>query len=512
MPLPIILNPKTPPSLAYKVFKAEQVRYHEQAAAEALNISLFELMQRAGSGAFNYLLSRYPTVKKLLVLVGWGNNAGDGYILACLAQQHGLAVTLVCADIKRPLSGDALQAQELWLENGNPLHCWDEVDFTNADLIVDALLGTGLNGDMRPLTLSIVERVNQAAVQVMSLDLPSGLHADSGAPMPTAIKADSTVCFVALKSGLVTGIGKTYCGDLVLDDLGIAEEFTQLADSQAQLVSWASLTPLPARPNHANKGHFGRLLCIGGNRGMGGAIRLSAEAALRSGVGLVKVFCHEQSQWQVSTGRPEIMLNIDSGTSSLKSALDWCTCIVLGPGLGKDAWAQSQFNQVLAYLKNNTKTIIIDADGLNLLALQESQQSLPTNCVLTPHPGEAARLLSSTVKEVEHDRYAACQRIAQQYGGVTILKGAGTLISGVANKQLHVCADGNPGMATAGMGDVLSGVVAAMAVQGLDKFQAASYGVCLHAAAGDRVASMYGQRGMIASDLFEPLRALLNYQ
>ena len=494
------------------MFKAEQVRRHEPASAEAQNISLFELMQRAGSGAFNYLLTRYPQANKILVLVGWGNNAGDGYIVARLAQQHGLAVKLVCADVERSLTGDALQAQQLWLAGGNQLLSWDAVDFTDAELIVDALLGTGLIGDMRPLMLSIVEQVHQSAVQVMSLDIPSGLDADSGAPLPIAIKADSTVCFVALKPGLVTGIGKTYCGDLVLDELGIAESFSQLADPQAELISWTSLTPLAARPEHANKGHFGRLLCIGGNRGMGGAIRLSAEAALRSGVGLVKVFCHEQSQWQVATGRPEIMLNIDSGTSALKSALDWCTCIVLGPGLGTDAWAQSQFNQVLAYLKNNTKTIIIDADGLNLLALQESQQSLPTNCILTPHPGEAARLLGSTVKDVERDRYAACRRIAQQYGGVTILKGAGTLISGVANQHLYVCADGNPGMATAGMGDVLSGVVAAMAAQGVDNLNAANYAVCLHAAAGDRVASLYGQRGMIASDLFEPLRAILNYQ
>ena len=469
-------------------------------------------MQRAGRGAFSYLLSRYTQANNLLVLVGWGNNAGDGYILASLAQQHGLDVQLVCADLKRSLTGDALQAQQQWLQSGNQLLSWHEADFNTTDLIVDALLGTGLNGDMPPLMLSIVEQVNQSGIAVMSLDLPSGLHADTGTPLPIAIRADSTVCFVALKSGLVTGIGKTYCGELVLDDLGIAQEFTQLAQGQAQLVSWATLAPLSLRPNHANKGHFGRLLCIGGNRGMGGAIRMSAEAALRSGVGLVKVFCHEQSQWQVATGRPEIMLNIDSGTSALRSALEWCTCIVLGPGLGTDAWAQSQFNQVLAYLQNSNKPIVIDADGLNLVALNNiSNTSLP-NCIFTPHPGEAARLLKTSVKEIELDRYSACLRIAEQYGVVAILKGAGTLIGCAGHKQLQVCADGNPGMATAGMGDVLSGVVAAMAAQGLDKGDAANYAVCIHAAAGDRLASLYGQRGMIASDLFDPLRALLNYQ
>jgi hydroxyethylthiazole kinase-like uncharacterized protein yjeF len=519
VPLPIRINSKTPPSLAYKLYNAVQVRSQESAAAQAQNTSLFELMQRAGNAAFKHLLNRYPLAKKVIVLVGWGNNAGDGYILANLAQEHGLSVELACADPARVLTGNALQAQQLWLHKGHQLGSWEEVDLSAADVLVDALLGTGLTGAMRPLMQNIVEQVNQSEVPVLSLDLPSGLHADTGSPMPIAVKADSTVSFVALKTGLVTGMAKTYCGDLVLADLDIGQAFAELATSPAELVSWASLPQLAARHSHANKGNFGRLLCIGGNRGMGGAIRLSAEAALRSGVGLVKVFCHEESQWQVSTGRPEIMLNIDSGTCALKSALDWCTCIVLGPGLGTDGWAKSQFEQVMAYVQNSQKPLVIDADALNLLALKHALSAaihLP-RCFLTPHPGEAARLLGTTVAEIEQNRYVSCQRIADQYGVVAVLKGAGTLIGGSQTKgqtssSMHVCADGNPGMATAGMGDVLSGVIAAMAAQGLDKQLAATYGVCLHAAAGDRVASLYGQRGMIAGDLFEPLRTLLNYQ
>ncbi|WP_235594674.1 NAD(P)H-hydrate dehydratase [Paraglaciecola hydrolytica] len=493
---------------------AAQVREHEAAAAQAQNASLFDLMQRAGAGAFKHLLERYPLATKLIVLVGWGNNAGDGYILANLAHQHGLCVELACADPARILTGDALLAQQLCLQAGLQLVSWQQVDCSKADVLVDALLGTGLRGEIRPLMQNIIEHLNQVTVPILSLDLPSGLDADTGSPMPVAVKAASTVSFVALKPGLVTGIAKTYCGELVLDELGISHAFSQLATSSAELVSWASLAPLSVRDKHANKGHFGRLLCIGGNRGMGGAIRLSAEAALRSGVGLVKVFCHEQSQWQVSTGRPEIMLNIDSGTAALKAALDWCTCIVLGPGLGTDSWAQSQFEQVLCYVQLSQKPLLIDADGLNLLALKKAQSthlSLPM-CIVTPHPGEAARLLDTRVKDIEQNRYRACQDIAQQYGVVVVLKGAGTVIGSSQTNEVQVCADGNPGMATAGMGDVLSGVIAAMIAQGLVAQLAATYGVCLHAAAGDRVASIYGQRGMIAGDLFEPLRTLLNYQ
>ena len=512
MPLPILFNPKTPPSLAYKVYRAEQVRQHEPAAARLCNLSLFTLMQRAGIAASRYLQRYYPVAHNIVVVVGWGNNGGDGYILACEAQKQGLNVSVVCADPKRELSGDALRAQQLWLDAGNPLLHWQNADFSAADVVVDALLGNGLSGEIRAPMQQLIACLNDCSAPILSLDLPSGLHADTGQAMPVAVKAHSTITFVAIKPGLVTGQGKTYCGQLALDDLGIAQAFAQCANAQAELIAWQALPALLARQEHANKGHFGRLLCIGGNVGMGGAIRLSAEAALRCGTGLVKVFCHEQSRWQVSHGRPEIMLNHDSGIQALKAALDWCSHVVMGPGLGTDSWAQSLVKQVLAYLKRNPKFALIDADGLNILAQSHDSKGMLKQCVLTPHPGEAARLLNTTVSEIERDRYQACQQIAQQYAAVVVLKGAGTLVASHAAHTLQVCADGNPGMATAGMGDVLSGVIAGLAAQGLDAPSAADYGVCLHAAAGDRVASLYGQRGMMASDLFEPLRTLVNYR
>lgn len=469
-------------------------------------------MQRAGLAACRYLQRYYPLAHNIVVVVGWGNNGGDGYILASEAQKQGLKVSLVCADPARELSGDALRAQQLWLNAGNQLLHWQDFDLSSADLLVDALLGNGLSGEIRAPMQQLITRLNDCSVPILSLDLPSGLHADTGQGMPVAVKAHSTLTFVAIKPGLVTGQGKSYCGQLALDDLGIAQAFAQCANPQAQLIAWQALPPLAARQEHANKGHFGRLLCIGGNVGMGGAIRLSAEAALRCGAGLVKVFCHEQSRWQVSNGRPEIMLNHDSGIQALKAALDWCSHLVIGPGLGTDSWAQSLFKQVLAYLNSSEKFVLIDADGLNILAQSHDIKGMLKQCVLTPHPGEAARLLGTTVSEIERDRYAACQQLALQYSAVTVLKGAGSLVANKDVQTLQVCAEGNPGMATAGMGDVLSGVIAGLAAQGLDSPTAAAYGVCLHAAAGDRVASLYGQRGMMASDVFGPLRTLVNYR
>lgn len=518
MTLPLQLNKnvieKTPASLAYKLFCAEQVRRHELSAAAAENCGAFALMQRAGTAAMRCIQSYYPMAEKILVLVGGGNNAGDGYIVASLARQQGLNVILASADPRATLSPDAFKAQQLWLQHGGLVLSWQEVDFSEYELLVDALLGTGLQGSIRPFMQDVIQQLNLSEVPVLSIDLPSGMHADTGVPLPIAVEAQRTITFVAIKPGLVTGIGKHYCGHLVVDELAIGEAFSALATAQAQLLSWSTLAKLAQRHKHANKGNFGRLLCFGGNKGMAGAISLSAQAALRSGVGLVKVFCHEHSQPLVATSLRELMLITDTGIAAIKSALDWSSCVVLGPGLGTDEWAQSVFAHLMAYLSHSPKPIIIDADGLNLLAgwwEAKKRINLP-HCVLTPHPGEAARLLGLTVAEIEQDRYAACRAIALRYGAVCILKGAGTIICQPNETSLaYVCADGNPGMATAGMGDVLSGVVAAMLAQGMSALDAAIYGVCLHAAAGDRVASEYGPRGMIASDMFKPLRALLNY-
>jgi hydroxyethylthiazole kinase-like uncharacterized protein yjeF len=506
---------QTPASLAYKLVSAEQVRQHELTAAASLECTSFALMQRAGTAVLRCIQSYYPLAEKILVLVGGGNNAGDGYIVASLARQHGLNVILASADLTGNLSVDASKAQQLWLQRGGLVLSWQDVDFSEFDLLVDALLGTGLQGAIRPFMQDVIQQINLSTVPVVSIDLPSGLHADTGAPLPIAVEAERTVTFVAIKPGLVTGIGKHFCGHLLLDELTIGKPFFALASAQAQLISWTTLTRLADRQNHANKGKFGRLVCFGGNKGMAGAVCLSALAALRSGVGLVKVFCHEHSQTVVAISQPEIMLHIETGIAAINSALDWSTCLVLGPGLGTDAWAQSLFEHILAYLQHTEKPIIIDADGLNLLAKRfEAKHVIDLrHCVLTPHPGEAARLLGVTVREIEQDRYAACQAIATRYNAVCVLKGAGTIICQPNSHELcYVCADGNPGMATAGMGDVLSGVIGAMLGQGLSATDATTYGVCLHAAAGDRIASKYGQRGMIASDLFQALRVLLNYR
>jgi hydroxyethylthiazole kinase-like uncharacterized protein yjeF len=494
---------------------SEQVRTTEPKAAQIAGCTMFELMQRAGEAAFKVLKQKWPKVQNILVVAGNGNNAGDGYVLAKLAKQQGFNVVVICEQPKRELAGDAKQAQLGWQKLGGETQQFTELDYTQFDVIVDALLGTGVTGEVKPAFQAVIQQINQTDIPVLSIDLPSGMFANTGQALPICVNANVTITFIATKPGLVSGIGKEFCGKLMFDDLGVGKEFFGIARSEAQLVNWPMLQPLQTRPVHGHKGSFGKLLCIGGNQGMAGAIRLSAESALRCGVGLVKVYCHESSSMGISAGRPEIMLS----HKELEAALDWCSCIIVGPGLGQDDWAHQQFSSLFAYLKHHPKPMVIDADGLNLLApmrddadMQNILARLPA-LVLTPHPGEASRLLNCNIAKIESVRYESSQHIAQTYQSICVLKGAGTIIQRHGSHQEHqcfICKGGNPGMATAGMGDLLTGVIGAFLAQGFTSQKAAVYGVCAHAEAGDRVAIQYGQRGMIASDLLQPLRAIVN--
>jgi ADP-dependent NAD(P)H-hydrate dehydratase / NAD(P)H-hydrate epimerase len=491
------------PSLAYKVFTAQQVRDNEPQAAQAAGCNMYELMERAGAEAFTVLQNNWPQADKVLVLVGQGNNGGDGYVVARLAKSQGLQVTLCCANPNKTLSGDAATARQAYMNSGGLESPLQELDFRKFDLLVDALLGTGLSGQLREPYTAIIAKINQCEVPVLSIDIPSGLAADTGQWLGDAVQANCTVTFVGIKQGLCTAAGKQACGELHFAGLQIEQAFEQLAQATGQLVDFKQLASIAKRPLASHKGHFGRLLCIGGNQGMSGAIRLSAEAALRCGAGLVRVYCHPGSKLAVSNGRAELMVSSDE----LVEHLQWASSIVVGPGLGQDSWAQEAFGLVLSHLKDHDKPLLIDADGLTLLADFALKPKLD-RLVLTPHPGEAAKLLDCTSAEIEGDRFNAARTLASRYGAVIILKGAGTIIQSEAHTW--ICQDGNPGMASGGMGDVLSGVTGALLAQGMDSERAALYATCIHARAADLAAHQGGERGMLASDLFVYLRQLVN--
>lgn len=493
----------TPPKCEQLTYLSKQIKGYEEQAVHATGADLYTLMQRAAEAVF--CCWKTFNAKQTLVITGNGNNAGDGYEVARLIKQADRHVVVCAINPNKALSGDAAKAQKQWIDAGGEICNFSADALDECDVIIDALLGTGLENTVRDNVATIIKAVNESTKPILSIDVPSGINADTGCPQGTAIMATKTMTLVGIKQGLTTTKGKQHAGQLYFDELGIGEQFMKLATPSAQIINIDSFKPLPERSVSSHKGSHGKLLCIGGNHGSAGAIRLSAESGLRSGAGMVKVYTHEHAVLPVSIGRPELMVT----SEHLDDALAWSTCVVIGPGLGQDEWAQKTFEQAIRYCQQNNIPTVIDADALNLLAKQSSSHKL-NNTVLTPHPAEAARLLNLTTSEVESDRFYYARQCATNFAATSILKGAGTLIDNT--EHTWICENGNPGLAVGGSGDVLSGIIGALMAQGLNTSEAACYGVVLHAKAGDRACEQSGQRGMLASDLFAHVRALINHK
>jgi hydroxyethylthiazole kinase-like uncharacterized protein yjeF len=484
------------------LYTAAQARELDRIVIADAGIPGYTLMSRAGEACWEVVQSRWPAARSLLLLCGTGNNGGDGFIVARLALAANWRVQVLLLGEAERLQGDALTAHSDFVSMGGQVSPFTTAASLDADVLVDAMLGTGVDRPLAGDWQLAVERVNQSPLPVLAVDLPTGLQADTGVVTGSAVHADMTVTFIGRKAGLYTGAGPDYAGDIRFADLDVPEAVYQRVPPTAQLFRQASLGPLgAARVRTAHKGQHGHVLVIGGGEGMAGAARLAGEAALRSGAGLVSLATHPAHAAFVASACPELMCRGVASAQQLKPLIKSADVLVVGPGLGQSVWAQS----LLAVVLEASQPRVVDADALNLLA------SAPAKCenqVLTPHPGEAARLLGLNTVAIQQDRFAAAQAISQQYGGATVLKGAGTVIH-VDGKLPAVCAAGNPGMATAGMGDVLSGVIAALIAQGMDVSTAAVAGVCVHACAGD-AAALQGERGMMASDVIAALRAVLN--
>lgn len=487
--------------LPYALYRARQVREFDRIAIEEYDIPGAELMERAGSGAYRFLKQRWPDLSEIVVVCGTGNNGGDGYVVARLASQAGLRVRVLQLGEAPQLKGDALIMAESWTALGHPIEPFE--DLGNPDLIVDAVLGTGLERDVTGRWASAIEQINRHPAEVFAIDIPSGLHADTGRIMGCAIEAAATISFIGLKQGMFTGRGPDCCGEIIFDALGIPARVYAHQLLACKRIDWRKRCGLVTpRRRTAHKGDFGHLLVIAGDRGYSGAARLAAEAAARSGVGLVTLATHPDHAHCINLGRPELMVRGVSEVQEIEQLTQRADALVLGPGLGRNAWGEMCYRAAL----DTTLPVVIDADGLNWLAEWPQQRK---NWILTPHPGEASRLLGNDTKRVEYDRFQAAEKIQQRFGGVVILKGAGTLICDGSTQPASLCSDGNPGMATGGCGDVLSGIIGAFMAQDYTNREAAEMGVCLHAAAGDRAAAN-GEIGLLAGDLLPEVRTLLN--
>ena len=483
------------------LYRAEQVRALDRCAITQHGIPGIELMERAGAAAFSLLRRLWPDARRLCVLAGAGNNGGDAYVVARLALEQGLDVRLLRLGDHDRLKGEAAEAAQRYAAAQGRSNAFSTLP-GDVDLVVDGLLGTGLERPVAGEWASAIDQVNGLPAPVLALDIPSGLNADTGRVLGTAVRAAATLSFIGLKQGLFTGQGPDQCGLVRFDALGVPAAIYATEVLSARRVAWATERKLlPARRPSANKGNFGHVLIVGGAPGMSGAPRLCGEAALRAGAGLVSVATHPDHAQLLNLTRPELMVRAVADAEALRDAAGRASVIAIGPGLGQDDWGRALLGAALAL----DKPLVMDADALNLLAKNHDRRE---DWVLTPHPGEAARLLGCAVADIETDRFAAITALQQRYGGSIVLKGAGSLVRGSGHRPTAVCSDGNPGMASGGTGDALTGVVAAMLAQGLEPERAATAGVCLHAAAGDRAART-GQRGLLASDLIDALRPTL---
>ena len=481
------------------LYSSEAVRQLDATAIRAGTPGL-QLMQRAGAAAFTALRRHWPQARRVLVLCGAGNNGGDGYVVARLAREAGLDVCVLALEGRAPASDDAQAARAAWAATAE-VGSWHAGDpLPAAEVIVDALFGVGLSRALEGHAAALVERVNTSGVPVLALDLPSGIDADRGSVPGTAIRAALTMSFVGRKIGLYTGAGRAHAGTREFDDLGIVDAGAALPPTAHVLDLQRCTGWLPRRADDDHKGRFGHVLVVGGERGMGGAVRLCGEAAARCGAGLVSVLTRPEHAVALLAARPELMvLGLDEGP--WPAACERASVLAIGPGLGREAWGRAQLERGLA----RGLPCVLDADALWHLGPDDR---LPTQCVLTPHPGEAARLLGLDTAGVQADRPQSARALAARFGCRVVLKGNGSLVAEPSG-ALWVVDAGNPGMASGGMGDVLTGVVAALLAQGLSAAQAAALGALVHAMAGD-LAAADAPRGLLASDLFPSLRRLLN--
>ncbi|KTC64521.1 carbohydrate kinase (plasmid) [Legionella adelaidensis] len=481
----------------FPLYSVEQIKLLEQQAF-ARDFSEDELMLSAGQAAFKVVQKYFPTVRNIAVYCGGGNNGGDGYVVARLAFQQGYMVTIYQYKAVAELPSAACHAALEAISAGVPIHAFDEPLESDTELIIDAILGIGIKGKVKESLSHVINNINDTSLPILSLDVPSGLDVDTGQVLGTCIKATMTVTFLGDKLGFYTLDGPDFCGEVIVNSLN-QNNFIPPA---ANLLNYSEVKDsLKPRVKNSHKGMYGHVLIVGGGIGMPGSVCLAAQAALRIGAGVVTIATNPEHTNGVLPQLFEAMVYGIKTENELLPLLEKATVCILGPGLGMGEWAETLFKTTIT----SQLPLVIDASALHLLARYKQKDD---NWILTPHPGEAAVLLDSNTKAIQEDRFAAASALQQEYGGCIVLKGMGTVIN--TGKGTFVCAAGNPGMATAGMGDTLSGIIGGLIAQGLSLVEAAKLGVLLHAQAGDDAAQDCGERGMLASDLIPFLRKRIN--
>ncbi len=478
------------------LYDTETIYRMDRAAVETDGLAEIELMRRAGQRVWREITSRWPRVSCITVFAGSGNNGGDAYVVALAASAQGVEVQLISQGDLANQSDTSAHFRELWQRSKAEILPWNQQDI-EGELIVDGLLGIGLARELDADWQRLIHAINQNPVVRVAIDIPSGLNANTGMAQPCAVNADLTVTFIGAKTGQFLADGPDTCGELVFDDLGVSSRIAGDA-TPALVVLEQNNIKLPAkRKRNSHKNEFGHLLVVGGDKGMSGAASLAALAALRTGAGLVSVLVHPDCVHSLST-IPELMVQ---SWDHIDAKLEQATVVLVGPGLGVSKAAKNCLKKIAA----TDKPLLVDASALDAGFLQTLRSD---RVVITPHPGEAASLLSTGSTEIQAHRLRASQQLVERFAMVTVLKGSGSIIQ-QPDSIPAINIRGNPGMASAGMGDVLSGMIAALLGQGLTPFEAAKTAVLIHALGAEDYASDNDEIGLIASDIVQRIPGLI---
>jgi NAD(P)H-hydrate epimerase len=504
------------------VVTAAEMREMDRITIEDAGISGLVLMENAGRSVAKAVAELHEQTSggHVCILCGKGNNGGDGFVAARYLSQWGIEVGCILVASRDQVTGDALTQLDtvdtLGIEVVEAAEGLDAVEgavdlIETAAVCVDALLGTGLQSDVRAPVASVIEQLNQSPCRVVAVDVPSGVCSDTGQVLGNAVRADMTVTFALYKRGLLVYPGAELAGEIIVTDIGIPNDVIDHIRPNTYLIDLE--TPIfAARPPDSHKGHYGHVLIVGGSAGKGGATLLAGLAALRCGSGLVTVLTDSHCQASLEGCVPELM--IETGWTpthvepdKIRAAMDGKTAVVVGPGLDPDDIGLSVLTEIL---RDGSIPTVIDATGLALLAknpglLGEGSPPL----ILTPHPGEAGQLLASSSTDVQNNRFEAIASLTGQYNAHIILKGAHTLVGGL-DHSIHINTTGNPGMASAGTGDVLAGMVGSFVGRGIPLLEAAITATHLHGLAGDFAAQELGEESVIASDIIDVLPSLLD--
>ena len=486
---------------------AAQMKQYDSNTIETLGIPGMVLMERAALETFRAIEARFgdlcPIQKRVFILAGMGNNGGDGLALARLLCDAGYRVWVKCVGDEAKASGQWKQQRSIlchypvnFCENGQAL----DIEYT---ILVDALFGVGLSRTVEGEYAREIDAFNRKNGFKVALDIPSGIHADNGSVLGCAVRADLTVTFGFVKRGLVMYPGTTYAGEILNAHIGISERSFLGQEPDMFYYNEAVEALLPKRDPGGNKGTFGKVLLVAGSMKMAGAAVLAAKAAYRIGAGMVKVISAPENREILQTTVPEALY----GTyEDLGKSLSWADVIVIGPGIGTGKEALENLRTVI---KEGQKPLVLDADAINLLAKEAelakelaSRNNRERIVILTPHVGELSRILNREIADLKLDLPKAARELAGKLHAIVVAKDARTFIAGESG-AICVNIRGNSGMATAGSGDVLAGMIAGLLGQGMTGFEAASVGAFVHGAAGDSVAASRGEHGCMAGDLAE---------